>query len=645
MRGLQMKDTCFLTQTIKFILVVMLLAVSGCKELRPPVLNDISIKGVSSRSITLEDPILSDAGNPQATVSAYIGLSGKIREDGPDVTDMLEGPVDVSKGSYQFNGLATGQSYDIIVVAKNTSGDSVKSITGVMPAVPEIDPAAYPEISNDEMGIFRWYLSVCDDPITDFSRIESFDKWQGGLSSYRYSLAFMTYFLTIEQYHKIPACPEIIKPRMDRLIQKMIERPVWSYWADTSRGIEALEPFMNRPYPEAHDPVGLKNIMYSGHLGHMIASYEMLYRDLKWSEPGSIVFKWSDDEAHVYDNNSLQRAMYNQMANNPHKSIECEPNAVFPECNEHPILSFMLYDHVHGTNYGEARKAFMDFFLLSRMISPITHETCLFYLVKQKTTLSQEFASFGNGLSLFSVPLAWLGVLNVRTSVANGWNGTFMHAWQPEFIERHYEFQKKRRVIETDSNTAYIKTEMILDQIATPFFAMLASEVGDLELRDKLVAWCKDYYKPVWVNDMLSYPVREPVTLINPRKGFTPTSQALTGILIAYAMANTKDGQRMVIEKPFTDRNFSAPKVSGIDFPNVLPNRAIYDFEKESLIVTVSGGALKTGNTVLNISQLDPARQWALITDGQLIRRFTGVSSIPVEVSLDKTHDIVLIAE
>ena len=640
-----MNNVYSLTRTTTCLFVITLLALSGCKGQRPPILNDISIVGVSSRTITLEQPVLSDAGNPEATISAYIGLSGIIKADGPDVTDILEGPVDVSKGSYQFNGLNTGESYDIIVVAKNTSGSSVKSITGIIPAVPQIDPALYPKIDNDEMGIFRWYLSVCDDPITDFSKIESFDQWQGGLSSYRYSLAFMTYFLTLEQYHKIPACPEIIKPRMDRLIQKMIEKPVWSYWASTSRGIEALEPFMNRPYAEAHDPVGLKNIMYSGHLGHMIASYEMLYHDLKWSEPGSIVFKWSDDETHVYDNNSLQKAMYNQMAYNPHKSIECEPNAVFPECNQHPVLSFMLYDHVHGTNYGEARNAFMNFFLLSRMISPITHETCLFYLVKQKTTLSQEFASFGNGLSLLSVPLAWLGVLNVRTSVANGWNGTFMHAWQPEFIERHYEFQKKRRVIETDSNTAYIKTEMILDQIATPFFAMLASEVGDLELRDKLVAWCKDYYKPISVNGMLSYPVKEPVTIINPSKGFTPTSQALTGILIAYAMANTKDGQRMVIQKPFTEKNFNAPKVSGIDFPNVLLNRAIYDLEKESLIITVSGGALKAGNTVLNITQLDPARQWALSIDGQLINRFTGVSSIPVNVSLDKTHDIILVAE
>jgi hypothetical protein len=624
---------------------VSLVFIAGCKTLRAPVLDELSIKGVSSRTITLDAPKLIDAGKPEASLTAYIGLTGEIKCDGTDVTSAIEGPVNVRKSGYQFKGLVTGMSYDIIVVAANICGSSVKTAAGITPATPQVDPASYPGIDGDEMGLFRWYLNVADDPIDDFSKIESFDPEQGGLSSYRYTLAFMTYFMTIEQYHKLPACPEIIRPRMDRLIQKMIERPVWSYWAETSKGVPPLEPLLNKPYPEAHDPVSDRNIMYSGHLGQMIASYEMLYRDMKWSRPGSIVFKFSDDEQFVYDNNSLQKVMHDQMKNNWHKSIACEPNAVFPECNQHPVMSFMLYDSVHGTNYGEARNAFMDFFLQARMISPVTHEACLFFLIKQRATVSQEFANFGNIISLVSVPAAWLGLINVRTSVANGWTGTFMHAWQPEFIERHYPFQKARRIVEPDANTAYLKTEMVLDQIATPFFAMLAAEVGDLSTRDKLIAWCRDYYKPSWENGMLKYPVCEPVTIIDPRKNFTPTSQALTGALIAYAMANKKDGQRDVIQKPFTDRNFTSPEITKVDYPNVLVKRAIYDFEKEALILTTEGGAMTQGSTVINIERLDPLRIWDLIIDGQYIRKLSGVSSLPLEIGLDRKHDIVLVAE
>ncbi len=640
-----MKKTILHSGILYVFTLTALLGFHGCKYLRTPVLGDVSVKAVSSRSITLDKPVLTDEGKPAATLNAYIGISGSISAEGTVISNFLEGPVNVLNSGYQFMGLETGQSYDIYVVAENISGSSISKISNISTEIPQIDPATYPEIANDEMGLFRWYLSVGDDEISDFSKIEAYDPGQGGLSSYRYSLAFITYFLTLEQYHKLPACPEIIKPRMDRLIQKMIEKPVWSYWADTSRGIVYLEPFMNRPYPEAHDPVAEKNIMYSGHLGHMIASYEMLYRDLKWSEPGSIVFKYSDTEQFVYDNNSLQKVLYDQMSNNWYHGIVCEPNAVFPECNQHPVLSLMLYDSVHGKDYSKVRDKFMDFFLKSMMINPVSHETCLFFLVKQKTTVSQEFANFGNGLSLLTIPLAWSGLLNIRTSVANGWNGTFMHAWQPEFIERHYPYQKERRLIEPDENTAYLKTEMILDQIVTPFFAMLASEVGDLETRDKLINWCRDYYKPVWEDGMLKYPVNEPVTIINPNNGFTASSQALTGILIAYAMANTKDGQKDVIASPFTERNFTSPIVTGVDYPNVVLRRAIYDFEKETLIVSTEGGALKNGSTSISIEQLDPSRTWCLIIDGCPAGNFSGISSMPIEVGLDQKHDIVLIAE
>ena len=78
-----------------------------------------------------------------------------------------------------------------------------------------IDASSYPEIGDDEMGQLRWVLSIADQDINDFSNMESNNQY--GMTSYRYQIAFMTYFLALEQYHKLPACPEIIRPRMDRL--------------------------------------------------------------------------------------------------------------------------------------------------------------------------------------------------------------------------------------------------------------------------------------------------------------------------------------------------------------------------------------------------------------------------------------------
>jgi len=33
---------------------------------------------------------------------------------------------------------------------------------------------------------------------------------------------------------------------------------------------------------------------------------------------------------------------------------------VFPECNQHPVVSFILYDHTHGTRLSEVNSLFMD---------------------------------------------------------------------------------------------------------------------------------------------------------------------------------------------------------------------------------------------------------------------------------------------
>jgi hypothetical protein len=640
-----MKNLNFRIYGLFVFLTALFLVLPGCKW-QAPVLNDLSVKAASSRTITLAQPVLTKAGYPAASVYAFIGPSGQISVDGSDVSGSTEGPVDVSKGTYQFKGLNPGTSYDIIVVAKNISGCSVKSLVGVTPHIPQIDLASYQSIGTDEMGLFRWYLTLADDPISDLSKIPSYDDKQTEGSSYRYSLAFMTYFLILEQYHKIPACAEIIRPRIDRLIQKMLDRQVWTYWANTSQGVELLEPKMNRPYPEQHDPVADQNIMYSGHLGMMIASYEMLYRDMKWSEPGSIVFKWSDTEEYVYDNYTLQKVMYDQMANNSYHGIECEPNAVFPECNQHPIISFMLYDHVHGTSMAEARNLFLDFFLRRMMIHPLTHEVCVNYLVKQNIVVSQENPNFGNLASIYTIPEVLAGKLILHAAAADGWTGTFMHAWQPDFIERHYPYQKKIHVLEPDSMTAHLdgKKEQATNQLATPFFAMLAAEVGDTDTRDKLIAWCKDFYKPVWENGMLHYPAKEPVN-VNTSGEFTPNGNATTGSLIAFAMANSKYGMWSLVNRPFTDSDFNAPKVTGVDFPNVLLKRAIYDFEKEALVITTSGGALQTGSTSFNVTQLDPARSWKLFVDGVSKGEYTGVSSVSVTVSIETQHDITLIAE
>jgi hypothetical protein len=145
---------------------------------------------------------------------------------------------------------------------------------------------------------------------------------------------------------------------------------------------------------------------------------------------------------------------------------------------------------------------------------------------------------------------------------------------------------------------------------------------------------------------MLRFPVKEDTYLNLSKDVFTPWPHALTGVLVAFAVANPHDGILTLHNNPFTQLNFDSPQITGLDYPNVLLKRAIYDFEKEALIITTVGGAeFPSGTTSFNVTQLDPSRTWKLFMDGTLKDEYTGVSSISIEVPLSDKHDFALIAE
>jgi len=513
---------------------------------------------------------------------------------------------------------------------------AIAFIAGASPALstaPAIDPSAYPEIGDKEMGQLRWMLEIADQDVDDFEYLVG--SGQAGMEAYRYQLAFMTYFLAIEQYHKLSACPEIIRPRMDRLIEKMIQKPVWEFWAEVSQGVPAYEPLMNKPYPEQHDPVGDINIMYSGHLGHMIGLYETLYRDLKWDAPGAIVFEWDEDEKYTYDNHSLNVVMHEQMRDNPWHMIACEPNTCFPECNQHPALSFILYDHVHKTGLAEVNELFMESFVEKHMIDPKTHEAAAFYLVKQDLTLAQRSPRLGNALDLVLVPVLGLGIVTADSSSANGWTGAFMHAWQPDYIERHYPHQRDHHV-RPSGDFAKLKSggaELIAPGLNYGFFATLAAEVGDTETRDMLVKQADQMYGGTWEEGFYRYPADKKTK-----------ANVLTGKLVAMARANLPDGMLLLHQKPFDDHHFKQPKITGVDFPNVLVHRAVYDSKRDALILTVAPGN-GGGQTTFKAVQLNPGKSYTLYIDGVEKGSYSGVSEVAIKVLLDGKREVILAAK
>jgi len=519
-----------------------------------------------------------------------------------------------------------------------------------------INPDTYPQMDDREVGHMRYYFKIADQALGDFDHMKSPNinmiPGTGDLqfreSAYRYQLAFIVYFLATEQYHKLSACTGIIKPKMDRLIQKMLHRDVWKYWGEwVSKGLFVVEPDLDLDaYPERHDPIADDNVMYSAHLSQMIGLYEKLYKDLKWSQPGSMVFKWSDTEQFTYDLKGINDALLRQSLS-PQICIECEPNFCFPMCNTHPMLSYKLHDQVHGTNYfSQTYDRYMDWFYAKGMISPTTHEVGTFYLVKQDITVIDDNIEVGNILDLVVNPLVKSGLIYGNLAASDGWNGYFMHGFSPDVVERNYQYWMDNHIVDVSDDLADVTVDRFEDQLGLGFFAMLMSEMGQTAMRDRMMNMAERRYSPIWLPDgTYEYPFFADFMLSGgPLSRFT--ANGLTGKLMANALATPPGGVAKMYNEPFIGAIPTTPRVTNVKFPTVIMRRAIWDPDKKALIVTTEDPWEKINffweKTSFTVERLDPTKKYILRIDGRNTATYTGKTSISVSVALLGRHNIIL---
>ncbi len=553
-----------------------------------------------------------------------------------------------------------------------------------------IDPDLYPASDNKEWGQLLWNLKLADQDLSDFTHYRSVD--QQGVSANRYTIAFASYFLALEQYHKFPAWSEAIQPAFDRLIQRMLQKPVWEYWANESFGITKFEPNMDRPYASSSDPVGYANIMYSGHLGMMINLYQMLYHDMKWDKPGSIVFQWDEKTRFVYDNRRLQEVMFIQNITNPVPGIECERNAVFPACNTHPMISYLLFDQMHNTRFFQAARAVYDPWCEKIFINPDTKDFASFYLIKQGWAFSGWNPRYGNKMDAVMAEMVKKGV-DFNSGGNDGWIGTFMHAWRPELIENNYPYLKKKHYKDLPGGKAMLTKDVIAPDCYYGFFATLAAEVGDEMAREALLKTVDSIYSPVWEEGTFRYPFMDDVPTVNlaaadgekkteppaaqvqtpdiskqplsqPNKGKEPSGLCckstqikghgdatnmktfpshsdLADRLIAIARALPAKGLYTMVNNPFDSVHFSEPAITGVDITRVILKRAVYDRGNKLLIVSTIGKK-DGGNTSLKIINLNPFKTYSIEIDKTHYKDVVNKPDHIIIIDPGKSHDIIV---
>ncbi len=541
-----------------------------------------------------------------------------------------------------------------------------------------INPEAYPAADDKEWGQLLWNLKLANQDPADFTNYRSVDEQ--GISACRYTVAFSSYFLALEQYHKFPAWREALQPAFDNLIQRMLRKEVWGYWSHESMGITKFEPNMDRPYPQNNDPVSLGNIMYSGHLGMMINLYQSLYRNMKWDQPGSIVFNFDDKTRFVYDNRSLQEVMFLQMMRNPVPGIECERNAIFWACNTHPMISWMLYDRMHGTRYYEAAHTVFDPWAEKTMIDPKTKDLASFYLIKQGFVFSGWHPKYGNKMDDVMAGMVKKGV-DFNSGGNDGWIGTFTHAWNPELIDGLYPYFKKKHCQVTANGTVTLTRDVVAPDAYYAFFTALAAEVGDESTRKGLLKTVDSIYSPVWIDGTYHYPFMDKVPTVNlaaadgekaPTATTTPPAASdpkpsglcckstqikdhgdatnmknfpshsdLADRLIAMARACPPKGLYTMVNKPFDDQHFTEPSITGVDIKQVILKRAIYDRGNKALIVSTIGKK-DGGTTSFKVTNLDPAKSYTITLDK--IQQQEAVKQQDYTIAFDagKAHDIII---
>ncbi|MDD5728852.1 MAG: hypothetical protein PHV59_09830 [Victivallales bacterium] len=534
-----------------------------------------------------------------------------------------------------------------------------------------VNPEAYPAADAREWGQLRWVLKIAGQPLSDFTNYESVDEI--GDSARRFEIAFSAYFLGAEQYHKFPAWNGPIKNGYDRLIRKMLEKPVWLYWSKDSAGRPLYEPDFDAPEAPSADPIAYRNIMYSGHIGMMVGQYEMLYNDFKWDKPGSIVLKWDDYTQFVYDNKRVQDVMFMQMITNPVPGIECEPNAVFPACNQHPVLSWKHYDYLHGTRYFEAAAPLFRKWFENVLLNKKTHEIAFAYLIKQGYVLAQWHPKLGNILDSKLGPAVKSGKLSLNSPCNDGWVGAFMHAWAPELIEEQYPYMKRYFIVRRPDGTEEVREDKLFKPDFLGFYTLLAAELGDEETKKKLLERADKLYSPIWKDGTYHYEYfntsyafgakpagdkEKPACHCSCKdRPHTAVPMGSLGLgkcckdkfqndnvqdrLFGMARALPKNGLWKMYNEPFDKQHFSEPAITDVDMKTVVLRRAVYDRSQKALIVSTSGNR-NSGEAGFRIVNLDPEKNYLLTDNKNMVAELSKVKEYNIKFDNSAAHDFVL---
>lgn len=193
------------------------------------------------------------------------------------------------------------------------------------------------------------------------------DVRETGFGALRYNIAFASYAIASTGARFFPSYPEYVANDLRAAVGRIVNPVVWSYWSQ--KGIcgapwnlfckiynysmcEISNFFGNTACP---DPVFNQNVMYSGHLAQIMTLYETFSSEFSLSKNGWIFYnqdyKNKKKKPSKYNLKKLIEVITNQKKKSPIGAFSCEPSIIYTACNQHSIISSILYDSIHNTSY------------------------------------------------------------------------------------------------------------------------------------------------------------------------------------------------------------------------------------------------------------------------------------------------------
>ncbi|MCG8347775.1 MAG: hypothetical protein MI924_08355 [Chloroflexales bacterium] len=156
----------------------------------------------------------------------------------------------------------------------------------------------------------------------------------------RFQIAFSCYALgaLCRNATADPTEQERCRVAMAALIERMLQRRVWAYWAIEAdrRGLAA-------------DPISEANLHYSGHLAMMIGVFEISGGDQRYDD--SFTLLWGGRERYTYTHSTLVEALVNQMRSSHSSAIDCTAGRTTVAAMNHALWANLFHDGLHGSDY------------------------------------------------------------------------------------------------------------------------------------------------------------------------------------------------------------------------------------------------------------------------------------------------------